>query len=321
MNVSALVAKANVARNSSNPGLSALKQIKTLHSVLMGRPMELDNETQQLIDQVLAETDDQLNERYRNAANQAEFIQALQAAFFVKQAQVCRKLAESQFRELACNGTKEILGCYLAPEPTIDGVKQASREMKGKLDEAFKLFATAVAGGKVDSRNEFARSLVQIAKAYENDPDKKDVVLGLAPARDAKGREVAKVKILVYKDEIEGLQSFLNLTQEKFTDYKGDRRKRQNVTDVLRDLKSGIAGRATGQDIAIKDDTQLSALIGDLPMRTPVLATTARAIAQMSNEDFDRWLGQLKYSQERCKDLLEIWGVGNYGFFEQSQMP
>jgi hypothetical protein len=324
LNVAGLVAKANQGRNASAAGLESLKQIKTLHTILMGRPLILPQETQQLVDTILGENDDQIQSRYENAADRDKFINALLLASYVKQGQQCRVLAKAQFEELARNGTSELLGCCLTPEPTMDGVKQASREIQSKLDEAFKVFATVVAEGEVtsaQSRNEFARSLVQIAKAYKDDLGNKDVVSGLSPARDGKGREVAKVKILVYKDELDALRSTLNEIETRFRDYKGDRQKRQNATDVLRALKTAIAGKATGQELEFKDDTQLNTLVGELPMKTPVLSTTARAIAQMSNEDFDRWLGQLKYSQERCRDLLDQWGTGEFGFFEQSQMP
>jgi hypothetical protein len=60
------------------------------------------------------------------------------------------------------------------------------------------------------------------------------------------------------------------------------------------------------------------------------LATSAKALAAMSSEDFERWLGQLEFAKKRCRDLLDAgdrWekhtgGIGSeFSFIEQSQMP
>lgn len=179
-----------------------------------------------------------------------------------------------------------------------------------------------------ETDGKIAARVVEITEAFKKQLEDKESVRVLGAPINEKGNEVAKLKILVFKSELRRLLSSLDNLGELRK--KTKRSERQDATLLLKELKAAVASAAAGQAFTFTEDTMLAALIGDLPLRTPVLATTAKQLSAMSSEDFERWIGQLDYAKKRCQTLLDDgdqWtqhkgGIGSeFGFVEQSRMP
>jgi hypothetical protein len=294
---------------------------KTLHAILLGRRIDGLEELQGFIDRVVMGTDADVERELAENENRIN-------CFPVKAQQVSRQRAEKQYHELACNGKGELVGVYSASAPTLQGVTEATGAVGQKLEAAFIALESLLSKGDAGKTNEFSKPLVEIAAAYIAQFADKEVMEAVAAARNDKGREVAKLKVLVFQNELERLKQSLD---KLYTDFAPRTKKadRQDVGALLKDLKQAIASQAAGQTLKFDEDTRLDAAIGDLPLKTPVLATTAKSLAAMTAEDFERWLGQLQFAKKRCQELLDSgdWasqsnGIGSrFAFLEQSQLP
>ena len=153
------------------------------------------------------------------------------------------------------------------------------------------------------SNNQLTRSYYRIVNAALAEKFKDlDAIPGFASIRDETGREVAIKKVLVAKEELERLKSTFD---ELYTTFKGKTAKvdRQDVGKILEDLKQAIVSASTGQQV--NEKTKLRDMIGDLPLRTAAMDTTAADIALMPSDTFTDWLDKLRQARTRVQDLLD----------------
>jgi len=85
---------------------------------------------------------------------------------------------------------------------------------------------------------------------------------------------------------------------------RSDKAARQNVTDILENLKGAVASQAAGQQ-DLGAGTQLKMVIAfDFPLKTPALEISAQDIAVMTTPAFNNWLDSLAAARDRAKDLV-----------------
>jgi hypothetical protein len=129
------------------------------------------------------------------------------------------------------------------------------------------------------------------------------VKTGYARTRDENGRAVADQKIMVFKEELMRLYSVLDSLHTTFKN-KSDKAARQNVADILENLKGAVASQAAGQQ-ELGTGTKLKMVIAfDLPLKTPALEISAQDIAVMTTPAFNNWLESLAGARDRAKDLV-----------------
>jgi hypothetical protein len=261
----------------------------------------------------------------------ADFIEALKDALAFQAVSINRKRAETQYRELAKNGSAtDLVGIFEQPQPTAEGVRNAGDRIKKAIEDSFSAFEQSLRENRETrgQNGEIGDRVVEIADAFKKQLKDKESVTVLGAPLNVHGQEVAKLKLLVFKSELVRLRSTLDGIYKRFRG-KIKRAQRQDARKLLDELKAAVALASAGQK-KFDEDTRLDEVIGDLPLRTPVLATSARALAAMPVEDFERWLGQLEFAGKRARDLVENagnWekhtgGIGSeFGFIEQSQMP
>ena len=243
-----------------------------------------------------------------------------------------RTIAEGQYRELAENGVSggKSRGLYINAAPTREGVMKTGSDIAESLETAFGVLESSLSGKLPAAGSEdpgvFGDPIVAIATAYINKLAETEAVEAVAAPVDKNGREVAVLKIFVFREELKRLGSTLDAMYDKFSPMT-KRAGRQDVGKLLTELKQLVAGSAAGQEF--NENTPLDRIIGDLPLKTPVLNTTAASIAKMPSEDYSRWVNQLRFARDRCKDLYDNgkWtkqtsGIGEeYGFLEKSRLP
>lgn len=309
---------------------------KTLHAILLGKNIRamLSDDDWKAIDQVVNLPDDRLS----------AFLDAWKgpAIFPIKAQMLQREIAERQYQELAANGIRggDPIGLYIDAPPTRQGVEQTAFTIAARIEKAFEVLESfqvngaAAAEAAPNGQNQFSKPLVEIAQAYQAELASRDAAEAIASPSDAKGYDVGKVKVFVFRREIKDLESTLDRLHTKFAPLT-NRAQRANVADILEELKRLIASSATGQ--VFDENTPLDRIVGDLPLKTPVLSTTAAAIAKMPSEDYSRWVNQLEVAKKRCKDLYEsgTWTVQEtgmkqsstdkdelaFGFLEKSRLP
>ena len=317
MDIRGITAHATQGRNSAATEIDGLKAIKTLHAILLGKPPEqMSDEIRPLVESLLQMNEEQLTVELNKRANPSAALDALVFFAIMKLANDNRAVAERQYRELSENAGGG-RGVFFAAPPTREGTDQAARLLLDKISSAFEDMEAAFGGANVSTKNEFSESLVRIAQKYREQYKDKTVLTGVAYARNDSGREVSKLKVLVYRDELVRLQSTLESILKNFTEM--DAKEKKDVGKTLDILQRAIAGGATGQ--TFDEKTTLASVIGDLPMKTPVLATTAKAIASMSSDEFNDWMDQLRFGISRCDALLKSQFKADFAFLEQSQLP
>jgi hypothetical protein len=216
---------------------------------------------------------------------------------------------EKQFQEVARNNG-EFQGMYLvvdAQKP--DDRRRVIGELTGMLTEAFQkldLIATkpgaaAQALRDTPTNNPVVKSLYRILKTTGTGGSQ-PLRTGFASALSAGGNEVAKVRVLVEKDEVDRLRSTMDFLYTQFKG-KADPAKRKGVKDLLQTLKQIASGTTAGQ-VVLKEDTELETLITSLPLKTRALKTSAQALAVMEVKDFQSWLDDLKKSKEMVEIIL-----------------
>lgn len=314
----------------SGDDLNALMKRVVLHAVLLGRPSDpLPPDIQPLVDEALRWSTEEVNARI-NAASDPDKLASLYFGPILgyHARNINRKRAERDYQLLARNGLMaENLGIYDPSEPTVEGVKASGQRLTDAVVAAFTALERALDNQPPQSKGQIAERVVEIAEAFKKQLQDKESVTALGAPLNDKGREVAKLRLLVFRTELQRLESLLDRLYQDFRPLT-KRSDRQDATETLNRLKAAVATAAAGQQF--DENSQLATVIGDLPLRTPVLATSAKALAAMSSEDFERWLGQLEFAKKRCRELLDAgdrWerhtgGIGSeFSFIEQSQMP
>lgn len=324
------------ARRGGDTDFEAQLANKTLHAILLGKNIraQLSDDDWKVIDEVVNLPDDKLKAFLRSWDGPP--------LFPIKAQLLQREIAEDQYREIAKNGIRggEPIGLYIDAEPTRRGVEQTASEVATRIEQAFdvlesfQLKGPAAAEAAQADAGVFGNPLVEIAQAYQAELAGQEAAQVIASPSNAKGHEVGKLKVFVFRREIKDLESTLDRLHTKFAPLT-NRAQRANVADILEELKRLIASSATGQ--VFDENTPLDRIVGDLPLKTPVLSTTAAAIAKMPSEDYTRWVNQLEVAKKRCKDLYEngTWTVQEtgmkqasadkddlaFGFLEKSRLP
>jgi hypothetical protein len=143
------------------------------------------------------------------------------------------------------------------------------------------------------------------------------VQLGEAPVRNEEGVKWAEKKVMIGGDELDKLVSSLSGMHDKFKNMV-KKSKRQDVSDVLNELKALAATATTGQ--AFTADSSLASVLTDLPLRTSALTTTPKSLAVMSGPDFKAWLSKIDAAIRRCRDIKDG-RAGNSWFALSSYSP
>ena len=309
---------------------------KTLHALRIDRrPEALPNEFLRVRDEVVKYDDERVLAFAGGLIEQLgdeEGKGLLRGVFNHYLAEYQRNLASSQYKRLAANDSRA-QGFFDETEATPEGVKSSTQkllvELERALEEYDKLarneFTTSNQAG---AEGAFTQSLYTIADAALREKLARDPALaGKAETRNASGREVAQLRVLVSRKELEVLKSRMDAIQKKF-ESRTKMADRQNVDDILEDLQEAIAAGASGQAVTASADLQ--ELITDLPLKTQCLRTTAADIAAMSPEEFTNWLSQISYAVKRCSSILDSsdeWvsiGAGvaeEFAFLRRDELP
>jgi len=248
------------------------------------------------------------------------------------------RIAQSDMEAMARSSSYQ--GYYTHMNPEASEVDRVTRELGEKIEAAIKVIADVATGkeeqamaGRAESENELTRPIFRIvgSKMSQSEVIKSPVQVGTAALRDSRtGRAVGEKVVMVAEDELRQLESTLDAMYKTF-ESKRKAVDRQNTKQVLDGLQASLATAAAGQEIAA--DTQLQAVITDLPLRTEALRLTAGDIAVMSANNFDAWLGDVRLAQTQINDLLKgdksrwlsINGLGDamtkYGFLRLSELP
>ena len=214
------------------------------------------------------------------------------------------KLALSQYRVISAND--DIQGLFEAVPPQAVELERVAGKLKASLAEAFSTLAK-IRDRTIDSAEDlqgagaFAQTFYSVVGANAERFKPQTVEEGRSRIRAEDGREVAKRKVMVGRDELQKLRARLDSIYTIFSK-KVAKKDRQSVNDTLDELKQAIAGAAAGQIVAT---TNLQDVITDLPLTTDVLRITPEQIATFSSDRFKAWLDGLKRSIDRAQALLD----------------
>lgn len=214
------------------------------------------------------------------------------------------ELALTQYRQIASND--DIQGLFEAVPPQAAELRRVATKLKNSLAEAFETLAK-IRDRTIDSADDlrgagaFAQTFYSVVGANAERFKPQAVEEGRSRTRAEDGREVAKRKVMVGRDELQKLRGRLDAIYSIFSK-KVAKKDRQSVNDTLNELKQAIAGAASGQLVAT---TNLQEVITDLPLTTDVLRITPEQIATFSSDRFKAWLDGLKRSIDRSQALLD----------------
>jgi len=223
----------------------------------------------------------------------------------------CQAKTESQYQVLASN-QGQIEGYHTSTETygKPSDKARAIAELSACLEKAYKGLAAAREGAEPDQSADLQngninRAIYAIVSTNANAGHCKDepVKTGYARTRDENGRVVADQKIMVFKEELLRLCGVLDSLYTNFKN-KSDKAARQNVTDILENLKGAVASQAAGgQELGV--GVKLKMVIDfDFPLKTPALEISAQDIAVMTTPAFNNWLDSLAAARDRAKDLV-----------------
>ena len=186
-------------------------------------------------------------------------------------------------------------------------INRISGELAKNLKAAYDALKVAREGELADVKaGKFNTSFYEVvnkSKDLAKTAEENAARVAFARAMNASGRDVAKEKFMVFRDEIVKLEGSFTSLYDTFQN-SAQKAQRQNSKDILDKLKAALATAATGDSLSA-DDTLADIIDNSLPILTPALQVSAEKIASMSNEAFQRWLDQLETAQTTCKDLLE----------------
>lgn len=214
------------------------------------------------------------------------------------------QLALTQYRQIAAND--DVQGLFEAVPPKGAELKRVAAALKASLAEAFDTLAkirdrTIDGAEDLQGAGAFAQTFYSVVGANAERFKPQSVEEGRSRTRAEDGREVAKRKVMVGRDELQKLKARLDAIYQIFSK-KVAKKDRQSVNDTLDELKQAIAGAAAGQIVAT---TNLQDVITDLPLTTDVLRITPEQIATFSSDRFKAWLDGLKRSIDRAQTLLD----------------
>ncbi len=301
----------NLARPQGGSAVDKSRNSKFFHAILAGKKLEnVDEKLEGLTNKLFFSTPSELESLINTIQDKLtadqikEVIHVLRWNFVEKR---FREIAKEQFSRITKNNN-EFEGLFEVMEPNKMDVERTKTKLKKLIADSFndlkKVRAGQMKAGEVGaSNNQLTRSYYRIVNAALAEKFKDlDAIPGFASIRDESGREVAIKKVLVAKEELERLKSTFD---ELYTTFKGKTAKvdRQDVGKILEGLKQAIVSASTGQQVDEK--TKLKDMIGDLPLRTAALDTTAADIAQMPSDTFTDWLDKLRQARTRVQDLLD----------------
>ena len=306
---------------------------KNLHALRIDRRSEpLEKEIEEFRDDLVQSSESELEAKLEVLADRGVNLRELIPVVFSNYlANYQIKLASQQYRKLSENdGNAQ--GFFDETEATPEGVRDSTRklilELERALEEYDKLAKNEFTTSNREEAGAFTESLYAIADAALREKLKRDPALvGEAETRNASGREVAQLRVMVGRKELEVLRNKMDAIQQTFAS-RTKKADRQNVDDILKDLQSAIASGAAGQ--GLDAGVNLQDVITDLPLKTQCLRTTAADIAAMSPEDFADWLSQVSYAVKRCNAILdnsEEWvSIGSgvideYAFLRRDELP
>jgi hypothetical protein len=146
----------------------------------------------------------------------------------------------------------------------------------------------------------FAKAVWDIHVAIAGEP-LNAVEKGTATIRSDDGDLLARQLVMVSEDDLRRLRSTLDLLQVELSS-RVEPTKRGDVGKLLNRLKELLLTSVTGQDF--DEDTRLEDVITSLPLKTDVLKTTVRELAQKDADGFKKWLEGLEAAKKRAEDLL-----------------
>jgi len=222
---------------------------------------------------------------------------------------IWQQRANKQFQTIAAND-QQLEGYFVSidthrsptdKERTVEG-------LVGILKKAYQALAVAREGKGTDAGDTFrrggsiSRAIYQVVGTKGDDSGLNQVEKGYAALRDENGRLVAHKRVMVFKEELMRLYSVLDSLHTTFKS-KSNKADRQNVADILDDLKRAVASQAAGQ--TIEEGTDLATIITfDFPLKTPALEISASQIAVMTTPAFNNWLDSLGGARDRAKSLV-----------------
>lgn len=214
-----------------------------------------------------------------------------------------------QLQTLAANAQQ--LQGYYAEVNTYESGDAKERAIEGLtsiLNKAYQALAVAREGKATESASTFqsggsiSRAIYQIAGTKGDASGLEQVEKGYATLRDENGRQVAHKRVMVFKEELMRLYSVLDSLHTTFR-AKSNKADRQNVSDILDELKRAVAAQVAGQEI--DENVNLKDLITfDFPLKTPALEVSAQQIAVMTTPAFNNWLESLATARDRSKSLV-----------------
>ncbi len=264
-----------------------------VRGVLDATDATLDDATAQAAESLVRFAGDELNP-----------MPILKAGIMVNAFETDERLALTQYRQIAAND--DVQGLFEAVPPQATELRRVSGKLKASLAEAFDALAK-IRDRKIDSADDlqgagaFAQAFYSVVGANAERFKPQTVEEGAARTRADDGREVAKRKVMVGRDELQKLRARLDAIYNIFSK-KVAKKDRQSINDTLDELKRAIAGAAAGQVVAT---TNLQEVITDLPLTTDVLRITPEQIATFSSDKFKAWLDGLKRSIDRAQALLD----------------
>lgn len=303
----------NYARPQSGSTVDNVRNSKYFHCILAGKKIDegldyekIKNTTKRMYESDLAGLN-KLLEELDDKFGDGNGIKVMQLLNFVTKENIHRNIAENQLTKISKNnGVFDGVFEKMKPDPKdIERVKTKIKTLlSGSFADIKKVRAGQMKSDEVRaSNNQLTRSYYKIVNAALGEKFKDlDAIPGFASIRDDSGREVAIKKVLVAKEELERLKSTFD---ELYTTFKGKTAKvdRQDVGKILEDLKQAIVSASTGQQV--NEKTKLKDMIGDLPLRTAAMDTTAADIALMPSDTFTDWLDKLRQARTRVQDLLD----------------
>jgi len=209
-----------------------------------------------------------------------------------------------QFRMFAANGGR-FQGYYADFNPN-DPVHRTRviNEATNTILNAITAIGTIRAGGTPtptsSSTSPIEKAIWHIYVAVHGQPIE-PVEKRKAKIRSDDGDLLAVQMVMVSEDDLRRLRSTLDLLQVELGG-KVEPTKRGDVGKLLHRIKELLLSSVTGQDL--DEDTPLEAVITSLPLKTDVLKTTVRELAQKDADGFKKWLEGLEAAKKRAEDLL-----------------
>ena len=241
---------------------------------------------------------------------EADLIPLAVTLYMVRSFDIFDGIAQRTLKGLAQSNRYD--GYYTHMNPTGADIDRVVDELDERIEKAIALITDVSRGNedealsnKDQNDNEMTKPIFRIvgselsAKEIIQNP----VQVGTASLRDSEnGRSVGEKVVMVSQQELKRLGATLDSMYEKFQS-KRKAAARQNIKNILDDLQESLAAAASGQEI--DENTELSELITDLPLRTEALRLTASDIAVMSTDAFDSWLEDVQLAENRSTELLD----------------